>query len=45
MADEIGIRNDPDQLRLVVAALAECLGSILGKADKTFQPEILTSID
>jgi len=37
--------SDPDQLRLVVAALAGCLGEILRKADPTFRPEILGSID
>ncbi len=45
MTNETGTKYDPDQLRLVVAALAECLGSILGKADQTFRPEILASID
>ena len=30
---------------MVVAALAECLGNILGKAASTFRPEIVASID
>ncbi len=37
--------NDPDQFKLVVAALAGCLGNILSKADPAFRPEILASID
>ena len=45
MAMGAGTKNDPDQLRLVVAALAACLGDILRKADSTFRPEILASID
>ena len=45
MAVGAGTENDPDQLRLVVAALAGCLADILRKADPTFRPEILASID
>jgi len=33
------------ELRLMVAALSQCIGEILNKADPAFRPEILASFD
>lgn len=45
MAEGPRIERNLDQLRLVIAALAGCLGDILAKADPTFRPEIIASVD